>query len=137
MSPALKSLHRTFYSMKCSCLVTISSTATTGFCVTLDILEFTLYTRLALNSEIHLPLPPKCWVYRHVPPLPGFILFYFIFILCALVCSLHVCLCESIRSSRTGVTKNCELSCGLWELNQDPLGEQPVFLTTEPSPKPP
>ena len=31
----------------------------TGFlCV---VLELTLYTRLALNSEIHLLLPPKCW----------------------------------------------------------------------------
>jgi hypothetical protein len=34
----------------------------TGFrCVALAVLELTLYTRLALNSEICLPLPPKCW----------------------------------------------------------------------------
>jgi hypothetical protein len=34
----------------------------TGFlCVALAVLELTLQTRLALNSEIHLPLPPKCW----------------------------------------------------------------------------
>jgi hypothetical protein len=33
-----------------------------GFlCVTLADLELTLKTRLASNSEIHLPLPPKCW----------------------------------------------------------------------------
>jgi hypothetical protein len=33
-----------------------------GFlCVALAILELTLKTRLAWNSEIHLPLPPKCW----------------------------------------------------------------------------
>jgi hypothetical protein len=34
----------------------------TGFlCVALAILELTLQTRLALNSEICLSLPPKCW----------------------------------------------------------------------------
>jgi hypothetical protein len=34
----------------------------TGFlCVALAVLELTMWTRLASNSEIHLPLPPKCW----------------------------------------------------------------------------
>jgi hypothetical protein len=34
----------------------------TGFlCIALAVLDLTLQTRLALNSEIHLPLPPKCW----------------------------------------------------------------------------
>jgi hypothetical protein len=34
----------------------------TGFlCVALAVLELTLETRLASNSEIRLPLPPKCW----------------------------------------------------------------------------
>jgi hypothetical protein len=34
----------------------------TGFlCVVLAVLELALQTRLALNSEIRLPLPPKCW----------------------------------------------------------------------------
>jgi hypothetical protein len=34
----------------------------TGFlCVALAVLELTLLTRLASNSEICLPLPPKCW----------------------------------------------------------------------------
>jgi cellobiose-specific phosphotransferase system component IIC len=34
----------------------------TGFlCIVLAILEFILYTMLASNSEIHRPLPPKCW----------------------------------------------------------------------------
>ena len=33
----------------------------TGFlCIALIVLELTLQTRLALNSELHLPLPPKC-----------------------------------------------------------------------------
>ena len=44
----------------------------TGFlCVALAVLELTLWTRLAWNLEIHLPLPPKCWDQRHAPPLPG------------------------------------------------------------------
>jgi hypothetical protein len=34
----------------------------TGFlCVALAVLVFTLKTRLASNSEIRLPLLPKCW----------------------------------------------------------------------------
>jgi hypothetical protein len=35
----------------------------TGFLcvVALAVLELILYTRLALNSEIRLPLPPNCW----------------------------------------------------------------------------
>jgi hypothetical protein len=33
-----------------------------GFlCIVLAVLELTLSTRLASNSEIHLPLPPECW----------------------------------------------------------------------------
>jgi hypothetical protein len=32
-----------------------------GFSVALAVLELTLKTRLVLNSEIHLLLPPKCW----------------------------------------------------------------------------
>jgi hypothetical protein len=31
------------------------------FCVALAVLELILYTKLAWNSETHLPLPPKCW----------------------------------------------------------------------------
>jgi hypothetical protein len=30
-------------------------------CIALAVLELTLWTRLASNSEMHLPLPPKCW----------------------------------------------------------------------------
>jgi hypothetical protein len=40
-------------------------------CVALAVLELTLQTRLASNSEIHLPLPPKCWDKRHAPPRPA------------------------------------------------------------------
>jgi hypothetical protein len=36
----------------------------TGFlCVALAVLELTLYTRLASNSEICLALLPECWDY--------------------------------------------------------------------------
>ncbi|GAB1291686.1 Zinc finger protein 112 [Apodemus speciosus] len=43
-----------------------------GFlCVALAVLELTLETRLASNSEIRLPLPPKCWDYRCAPPRPA------------------------------------------------------------------
>jgi hypothetical protein len=37
----------------------------------------------------------------------------------------------------TGFTVSCELPCGCCELNPDPLEEQPVLLTTEPSLQPP
>jgi hypothetical protein len=34
----------------------------TGFlCIALAVLELTLWTRLASNLEIHLPLPLECW----------------------------------------------------------------------------
>jgi hypothetical protein len=46
---------------------------------------------------------------------------------------LPACLCKGSRSSGTGVTDCCELPCGCWELNLDPLEEQPLPLTTEPS----
>ena len=36
----------------------------------------------------------------------------------------------------TGVTHSCALPCSCWELNLGPLEEQPVLLTTEPSPQP-
>jgi hypothetical protein len=38
-----------------------------------------------------------------------------------------------IRFPGTGVTDGCELSFGCWESNLDPLEEQPVPLTAEPS----
>lgn len=40
---------------------------------------------------------------------------------------------EDVRSPGTGVTDSHEPSWGCWESNPDPLEEQPVFLTTEPS----
>jgi hypothetical protein len=60
-----------------------------------------------------------------------------IFILCALVFYLHICLCENVGLLATGVTESCELWGGCWELNPGPLEKQPVLLTTESSPQPP
>ena len=42
-----------------------------GFYVAMDVLELALLTRLASNSEICLPLPPKYWDQTCVSPLPG------------------------------------------------------------------
>jgi hypothetical protein len=48
-----------------------------------------------------------------------------------------MCLCEGVRFPSTGVTDSCESPCGCWELNPDPLEEQPLLLTAEPSLQPP
>ena len=45
----------------------------------------------------------------------------------------HVCLCEGVRASGTGVTNNCELPCGFWELNPGHLEEHLVLLTADQS----
>ena len=37
----------------------------------LTVLELTMQTRLALNSEIYLPLPPECWDLRDVQQHPA------------------------------------------------------------------
>ena len=55
------------------------------------------------------------------------------------VCLRHTVLLESredIRSPGTEVTDGHELPSGCWELNLDPLEEQPVHLTAEPSLQP-
>lgn len=49
-----------------------------------------------------------------------------IFILCALVFCLHICLCESVRFLGTVATDSCEPPCGCWDLNPSPLEEQLV-----------
>ena len=46
------------------------------------------------------------------------------------------CMCEGVGSPGTGVTGSCEPPCGRWELNLDPLEEQSVLLTAEPSLQP-
>ena len=37
-----------------------------------------------------------------------------------------------VRAPGTGATDSCELPCGCWELNSDPLEDRIVPLTTEP-----
>jgi hypothetical protein len=44
---------------------------------------------------------------------------YISLFLCALVFCQHACLCEGVRSPRTGVSDTSELPCGFWELNLD------------------
>jgi hypothetical protein len=41
-----------------------------SLCVALAVLELALSFRLISDWEIHLPLSPKCWHQRCVPPLP-------------------------------------------------------------------
>jgi hypothetical protein len=58
------------------CFVLFVCLFETGFlCVALAVLELPQKTRLVLNSKIHLPLPPKCWIYSCVPPLPDSLFF--------------------------------------------------------------
>ena len=54
-------------------------------CIALAILELTLKTRLASNSEIHLPLPPKFWDSRCAPLLPGLFEFLQVSFVCVFV----------------------------------------------------
>jgi hypothetical protein len=42
------------------CLFVFVSPDTGFLCAALAVLELAMYTRLASNSEIHLPLSPKC-----------------------------------------------------------------------------
>ena len=42
---------------------------------------------------------------------------------------------DSAISRGTGVTDDCELLRGCWEMNLDPLQNHQVLLTTEPCPQ--
>ena len=42
-------------------------------------------------------------------------------------------MCVKVSDS---ITDGCEPPCRCWELNSEPLEEQPVLLTTEPSLQP-
>ena len=59
------------------------------------------------------------------------LLFKYLFILYMWV----LCFCLQAQQERTldPITESCEPLCGCWELNSDPLEEQSVLLTTEPS----
>lgn len=43
---------------------------------------------------------------------------------------------EGDRSLGTGARDSCESPCRCWELNQEPLQEQQIFSTADPSPEP-
>jgi hypothetical protein len=51
------------------------------------------------------------------------------------VSGLQACLCEGVRF-HWNISYSFELSSGNWELNTDPLEEQPAILTTGPSLQP-
>lgn len=59
---------------------------------------------------------------------------------CMFVCRMHAwCLWrpeEGVQSSETRISHSCEPLYGCSESIQDPLQEQPVLLTTEPSRQP-
>lgn len=70
-----------------------------------------------------------------------FIYLYFLFINVLPACTYVLCVniwCswvpeEVIVCPGTRVTNGCELLCWCWELNLDPLQEQNIILTTEPT----
>jgi hypothetical protein len=53
------------------------------------------------------------------------------------ICVPHACLVpeEELDSPRNGVINDEEWPCGSWELNMGPLEDQPLLLTSEPSPQ--
>lgn len=51
---------------------------------------------------------------------------------CMSLCTTCVQEPAEARSPGTGVTDSCKLPHGWWELNPDPLQEQPVLLAPEP-----
>ncbi|GAB1291013.1 RNA/RNP complex-1-interacting phosphatase [Apodemus speciosus] len=64
--------NNTIFQFKCAVKEFLKANKNNGFlCVALAVLELTLKLRLASNSEICLPLPPKCWDYRCAPPPPS------------------------------------------------------------------
>jgi hypothetical protein len=52
---------------------------------------------------------------------------YFIYV------NIRSCLQTHQKRASDPITDGCELVCGCWELNSEPLEEQSVFLTAEPS----
>lgn len=58
------------------------------------------------------------------------------FLVCALVFCLQGCWCEGVRFPGTVATDSCELPCVFWELTPNPLEEESVLTTAEPSLQP-
>jgi hypothetical protein len=84
------------------------------------------------------PKPPAYQTLYHRPSFDWLIFHhYFCFILCMWVfCPCITCVSERQKKVLDPLKLElhvCELPCGCWELNLDPLEEQPVFLTTEPT----
>lgn len=55
---------------------------------------------------------------------------------CRSMCQMHISVQkpeEGIGSPGAGVIEGCELPWRYWELNLDPMEEQPVLFTTESS----
>ena len=107
----------------------------------MDLGEPVISQQLSQEDFPHLPLtfllpsfPPwqtqTCCLY---PPQSFYVSFFEkeLFIVCT-----HVhCSCLQTHQERVSdpITDGCEPSCGCWELNSEPLEEQSVLLTAEPS----
>jgi hypothetical protein len=76
---------------------------------------------------INVVLLLDCFNYIHL------LFFYFLNFMCIGVSCIHV---ESVRCPGTGVTDSCELPLWVLGVKPDPLEEQLVPLTTEPSLQP-
>ena len=75
------------------------------------------------------------------PFLSLFIKHLFLFLVYECFANMYACVPRGVKYSQrpeqgvgspgAGVTDCCELPCGRWESNPDPLKEQPTLLTTE------
>ena len=119
-------------------------------------MKFTLYFFFNICIFLSLILNPRIYtarqaLYQVMSPTLYYLYLFFKSILCVWVfvyvygcCMsvLHICAWslwrpeDSLRSSGTEVTGNCEMPCGCWDLNPGPLEEQPMFLITGPSLQP-
>jgi hypothetical protein len=70
------------------------------------------------------------------PQLPLYFSFFKRFIYLSYVWVHCSCLQTPQKSALDPITDGCEPPCGCWELNPEPLEEQSVFLTSEPSLQP-
>lgn len=88
---------------------------------------YTTVAQLTLTSySLYVPHTPHLFVGKRAKSHP-----YFIYLLCALVFGLHICLCEGVRPLTTEITDICKLTCGCWALNPSSLENHPLLLTTE------
>ena len=83
--------------------------------------------------EILLPLSPRCSLLVAAEEKKFLIYFYFMCFWCFALMYFCVRVLDFLDLE---LTNRCELLCGCWELNWNPLEEQPVLLTAEPSLQP-